>query len=93
MKRCVAEGAPSDALPMGRTVGAAADSGAPGAHPVRPAWEQVPKTAYNFMALAASGYYAGTIFHRNIKGFMLQVRWLSSSLPASPPALLVCVPS
>jgi cyclophilin family peptidyl-prolyl cis-trans isomerase len=24
------------------------------------------------LALAASGYYDGTIFHRNIKGFMIQ---------------------
>ncbi|KAG5181949.1 hypothetical protein JKP88DRAFT_349056 [Tribonema minus] len=31
-----------------------------------------PKTAYNFLALAASGYYDGTKFHRNIKGFMIQ---------------------
>ena len=26
----------------------------------------------NFLALCASGYYDGTIFHRNIKGFMIQ---------------------
>lgn len=26
----------------------------------------------NFMALAASGYYDNTIFHRNIKTFMVQ---------------------
>lgn len=26
----------------------------------------------NFLALSASGYYDGTIFHRNIKGFMIQ---------------------
>lgn len=26
----------------------------------------------NFLALCASGYYEGTIFHRNIKGFMIQ---------------------
>lgn len=26
----------------------------------------------NFLALSASGYYEGTIFHRNIKGFMIQ---------------------
>ncbi|KAL2943484.1 Peptidyl-prolyl cis-trans isomerase CYP18-1 [Bienertia sinuspersici] len=25
-----------------------------------------------FLALCASGYYDGTIFHRNIKGFMIQ---------------------
>lgn len=34
--------------------------------------EFVPKTAKNFLALCASGYYDGTIFHRNIKGFMIQ---------------------
>jgi peptidyl-prolyl cis-trans isomerase-like 3 len=34
--------------------------------------EEVPRTATNFLALAASGYYDGTIFHRNIKGFMVQ---------------------
>jgi peptidyl-prolyl cis-trans isomerase-like 3 len=34
--------------------------------------EQVPKTAENFLALCASGYYIGVEFHRNIKGFMAQ---------------------
>lgn len=28
--------------------------------------------AQNFLALCASGYYNGTVFHRNIKGFMVQ---------------------
>lgn len=28
--------------------------------------------AQNFLALAASGYYDGTKFHRNIRGFMIQ---------------------
>lgn len=32
----------------------------------------VPKASENFLALAASGYYDGTIFHRSIRGFMLQ---------------------
>jgi len=32
----------------------------------------VPRACENFMALAASNYYDGTIFHRNIKGFMVQ---------------------
>eukprot|EP00598_Pedospumella_elongata_P003200 CAMPEP_0184972948 /NCGR_PEP_ID=MMETSP1098-20130426/4869_1 /TAXON_ID=89044 /ORGANISM="Spumella elongata, Strain CCAP 955/1" /LENGTH=148 /DNA_ID=CAMNT_0027495351 /DNA_START=112 /DNA_END=558 /DNA_ORIENTATION=+ len=32
----------------------------------------VPKASFNFLALAASGYYNGTIFHRNMRGFMLQ---------------------
>ncbi|KAL7487551.1 hypothetical protein ACHAW6_013146 [Cyclotella cf. meneghiniana] len=30
------------------------------------------RTAFNFLALCASGYYDGTSFHRNIKGFMIQ---------------------
>jgi len=34
--------------------------------------EETPKTAKNFIALAASGYYDGCKFHRNIKGFMAQ---------------------
>ena len=34
--------------------------------------DTVPKAAENFLALAASGYYDNTKFHRNIKGFMLQ---------------------
>ncbi|XP_077527067.1 peptidyl-prolyl cis-trans isomerase-like 3 isoform X1 [Haemaphysalis longicornis] len=34
--------------------------------------ESCPKTAENFMALCASDYYNGCLFHRNIKGFMVQ---------------------
>lgn len=34
--------------------------------------DNVPRTTFNFLALAASGYYDETVFHRNIKGFMLQ---------------------
>ncbi|KAF7457881.1 putative peptidyl-prolyl cis-trans isomerase [Cryptosporidium felis] len=33
---------------------------------------QCPKTCKNFLALAASGYYNNTIFHKNIKGFIIQ---------------------
>lgn len=34
--------------------------------------EDCPKSCENFMALCASGYYDGCIFHRNIKGFIVQ---------------------
>jgi len=34
--------------------------------------DTVPRASENFLALAASGYYDNTLFHRNIKGFMLQ---------------------
>ncbi|KAJ3351422.1 Peptidyl-prolyl cis-trans isomerase-like 3 [Entophlyctis luteolus] len=34
--------------------------------------EAVPRSAENFIALAASGYYNNNLFHRNIKGFMVQ---------------------
>eukprot|EP01066_Platyproteum_vivax_P011555 Platyproteum_vivax@DN5246_c0_g1_i1.p1 len=33
---------------------------------------QAPRCCKNFLALAASGYYNGLTFHRNIKGFMIQ---------------------
>jgi peptidyl-prolyl cis-trans isomerase-like 3 len=32
----------------------------------------VSKSAKNFLALCANGYYDNTIFHRNIKGFIIQ---------------------
>mmetsp|Transcript_46679 Transcript_46679/g.53839 ORF Transcript_46679/g.53839 Transcript_46679/m.53839 type:complete len:165 (-) Transcript_46679:204-698(-) len=35
-------------------------------------WEKTPKTCKNFLALCASDYYNGTIFHRLLKGFILQ---------------------
>ncbi|KAM9663556.1 peptidyl-prolyl cis-trans isomerase-like 3 isoform 1-T2 [Trichechus inunguis] len=34
--------------------------------------ERTPKTCENFLALCAGNYYHGCIFHRNIKGFMVQ---------------------
>eukprot|EP00802_Teleaulax_amphioxeia_P031062 Tamp_34036.p1 GENE.Tamp_34036~~Tamp_34036.p1 ORF type:complete len:164 (+),score=38.12 Tamp_34036:65-556(+) len=34
--------------------------------------DRAPKSCENFLALAASNYYDNTVFHRNIKGFMLQ---------------------
>ncbi|EGG14615.1 cyclophilin-type peptidylprolyl cis-trans isomerase [Cavenderia fasciculata] len=34
--------------------------------------DSVPLASENFLALCASNYYDGTIFHRNIKAFMIQ---------------------
>ncbi len=34
--------------------------------------EKAPITVENFKAIASSGYYEGTIFHRVINGFMIQ---------------------
>ncbi|EEP80104.1 conserved hypothetical protein [Uncinocarpus reesii 1704] len=34
--------------------------------------EHAPKAVWNFIQLAKKGYYKGVIFHRNIKGFMIQ---------------------
>ncbi|XP_008334454.2 peptidyl-prolyl cis-trans isomerase-like 3 [Cynoglossus semilaevis] len=34
--------------------------------------ERTPKTCENFLALCASEFYSGCLFHRNIKGFMVQ---------------------
>uniref|UniRef100_T1IY81 Peptidyl-prolyl cis-trans isomerase n=1 Tax=Strigamia maritima TaxID=126957 RepID=T1IY81_STRMM len=34
--------------------------------------EQCPKTCENFLALCGSNYYDNCLFHRNIKGFMVQ---------------------
>mmetsp|Transcript_15273 Transcript_15273/g.17285 ORF Transcript_15273/g.17285 Transcript_15273/m.17285 type:complete len:162 (+) Transcript_15273:349-834(+) len=33
---------------------------------------EVPKVCFNFLALAGSGYYNGSLFHRNIQSFMIQ---------------------
>lgn len=35
-------------------------------------YEDCPKTVENFLALCASDYYNDCIFHRNIKGFIVQ---------------------
>ena len=35
-------------------------------------YKETPITTKNFLALAGSSYYDNTIFHRNIKGFLIQ---------------------
>ncbi len=35
-------------------------------------FENTPNTAKNFLSYAKNGFYEGTIFHRVIKGFMIQ---------------------
>ncbi|KAI2511107.1 hypothetical protein MHU86_3242 [Fragilaria crotonensis] len=35
-------------------------------------YQHTPRTCHNLAALAASGYYNGTIFHRIIRDFMIQ---------------------
>ncbi|KAJ2669586.1 cyclophilin peptidyl-prolyl cis-trans isomerase Cyp8 [Coemansia sp. RSA 1085] len=34
--------------------------------------DKAPRTCYNFIKLASTGYYNGTKFHRSIKNFMIQ---------------------
>jgi peptidyl-prolyl cis-trans isomerase-like 3 len=34
--------------------------------------DSAPKTSFNFLALCASNFYNNSIFHRNMRGFMLQ---------------------
>ena len=53
--------------------------------------EEVPRTAENFLALAASGAYDGTLFHRNIRGFMIQGGDPTGRVPGSS-ALLSPLP-
>ena len=42
--------------------------------------EKAPITVENFKAIAQSGYYEGTIFHRVINGFMVQGGGLTADL-------------
>jgi len=34
--------------------------------------DTAPRTSFNFLALCASGYYDSSVFHRNMKSFMIQ---------------------
>lgn len=44
-----------------------------------------PKTAENFLNYAKSGYYDGTLFHRVIKGFMIQGGGFASGMVHKTP--------
>lgn len=47
--------------------------------------DKAPKTVANFLGYVKSGYYSGTIFHRVIKGFMIQGGGLTANLSRKPP--------
>lgn len=42
--------------------------------------EKAPKSTANFLAYVESGHYAGTVFHRVIKGFMVQGGGMDANL-------------
>jgi cyclophilin family peptidyl-prolyl cis-trans isomerase len=42
--------------------------------------DQAPKTVANFLSYVQSGFYKGTIFHRVIKGFMIQGGGLTATM-------------
>lgn len=46
--------------------------------------ENTPKTAENFISYAKSGFYDGTIFHRVIKGFMIQGGGFNQGMTQKP---------
>ncbi len=47
--------------------------------------DKAPQTVQNFLAYVESGHYAGTIFHRVIKDFMIQGGGMDSQMHAKPP--------
>ena len=48
--------------------------------------KEAPVTVANFLAYVDDNYYAGTIFHRVIKGFMIQGGGLDANLRDVPSA-------
>ena len=46
--------------------------------------EAAPKTVANFLDYAKSGHYEGTVFHRVIKGFMVQGGGFAADMKQKP---------
>lgn len=46
--------------------------------------EKAPKTVANFLAYVESGHYTGTIFHRVIRGFMIQGGGFEAGMKQKP---------